>query len=52
MIIPACCWQNQLRKGRWSGNEFTAYEAGVDFLDANWNVEDSEHDEVKDKGFF
>jgi hypothetical protein len=30
-----------------SGNEFTARECQVDFLDANWKVLDSENDEVK-----
>jgi hypothetical protein len=30
-----------------SGNEFTARECQVDFLDANWKVLDSENDAVK-----
>jgi hypothetical protein len=30
-----------------SGNEFTARECHVDFLDANWKVLDRENDEVK-----
>jgi hypothetical protein len=30
-----------------SGNEFTARECQVDFLDANWKVLDSDNDEVK-----
>jgi hypothetical protein len=30
-----------------SGNEFTARECRVDFLDANWKVVDSDNDEVK-----
>jgi hypothetical protein len=32
-----------------SGNEFTARECHVDFLDSNWNVVDSDNDEVKGK---
>jgi hypothetical protein len=30
-----------------SGNEFTARECRVEFLDANWKVVDSDNDEVK-----
>jgi hypothetical protein len=30
-----------------SGNEFTARECQVDFLDTNWKVLDSDDDEVK-----
>ena len=30
-----------------SGNEFTARECQVDFLDTNWKVLDSDNDEVK-----
>jgi hypothetical protein len=30
-----------------SGNEFTARECQVEFLDANWKVVDSDNDEVK-----
>jgi hypothetical protein len=30
-----------------SGNEFTASECRVDFLDVNWKVLDSDNDEVK-----
>ena len=30
-----------------SGNEFTARECQVDFLDANWKVLDNDNDEVK-----
>ncbi len=29
------------------GNEFTARECQVDFLDTNWKVLDSDNDEVK-----
>ena len=30
-----------------SGNEFTARECQVEFLDANWKAEDSDNDQVK-----